>query len=389
MKTSPGRIIAAAAIVAAGFCFVLGLYAFGLTEKNATERDYIEYWAAGQQLVHGANPYDLAAIFQVERAVGLDDREPKVTLSPPIVLLLVLPLGFLGVKAGLILWLFLILACLVASISLIWRLHGSPPTGYHWIGMAFAPAVACLLAAQISLFLLLAIVLFLYWHRSRPLLAGVALLPCVLKPHLFLPFAVVLLLWIANRRAYRVLLGFGAAFAASCALTLGLDRHAWSEYELLSHSNNILHLFVPTLSSFLRFQVAPNAVWLQFLPAAASCVWAIWYFLTRRAGWDWMQQGLLVMLVSSLCAPYAFFYDEAVVMPAVLAGVYLAANAQRSLLPLMLISAIALTETCAEVPLTSASYLWTAPAWLAWFLYASRRRNAPAEETRFDRSVLD
>jgi hypothetical protein len=221
------------------------------------------------------------------------------------------------------------------------------------------------------------------------LLAGVALLPCVLKPHLFLPFAVVLLLWIANRRAYRVLLGFGAAFAASCALTLGLDRHAWSEYELLSHSNNILHLFVPTLSSFLRFQVAPNAVWLQFLPAAASCVWAIWYFLTRRAGWDWMQQGLLVMLVSSLCAPYAFFYDEAVLMPAVLAGVYLAANAQRSLLPLMLISAIALTETCAEVPLTSASYLWTAPAWLAWFLYASRRRNAPAEETRFDRSVLD
>ena len=380
MKTSAGRVLAAAGIIAAGFCFVLAVYVFGLTEKNATERDFIEYWAAGQLLVHGANPYDPAALLQVERAAGLDSDKPRVTLSPPIILLLVLPLGFVSAKAGLVLWLFFILSCLLVSISLIWRLHGSPPTGYHWSCMAFAPAVACLLAGQISIFLLLAFVLFLYWHRSRPFLAGAVLLPCVLKPHLFLPFAVALLLWIASRKAYRILFGFAAALGASCALTLCVDRHAWSEYVMLSRSIPILHVVLPTLSSYFRFLVDRDAAWLQFLPAAVGCVWALWYTRSQLAHWDWMKQGLLVLIVSVICAPYAFFFDETILMPAVLAGVYLAANSERSLIPLGLISAIALAEIWPGVPITSASYLWTTPAWLAWYLYASRSRSTPAKE---------
>ncbi len=382
MKSSPWRAVAAAGIIIAGFCFVVGVYDFGLDEKNASDRDFIEYWAAGQQLVHGANPYDVAAILKLEQSVGLVGDEPKVTLSPPVILLFVLPLGYVGAKAGLILWLMILLFSLLISIWLIWRLNGSPPNGYHYIGMAFAPTVACLAAGQVSIFVLLGLVLFLYFHRSSPLLAGMALLPCVLKPHLFLPFAIVLLLWVARRRAYRVLLGFVVALSAGCALTFCLDRHAWTEYAQLSRSNRILHLFVPTLSSYFRFHVDPNAVWLQFLPAAAGCVWAAWYFWTRRALWNWMDQGLLVLLVSLACAPYAFFYDEAVLLPAFLVGIYRAAETRRSLLPLGLISLIALIETCTEVPLTSPSYLWTTPGWIGWYLYATRTKGAPAEEAQ-------
>ena len=389
VKSSPWRVVAAFGIVAAGFSFVLGVYVFGLSEKSVSGRDYIEYWAAGRQLVHGGNPYDVAAILQVEREAGLDGDEPKVTLSPPIILLLVLPLGFVGAKTGLILWLVALVLCLLVSIWLLWRMHGSPPNGYQWIGMAFAPTVACLMAAQISIFLLLGVVLFLYWQRSWPVLAGLALLPCVLKPHLFLPFAVVLLLWVASKRAYRVLAGFSAAFTASCVLTLCLDRHSWSEYAVLSRSNNILHLFVPTLSAYLRFVIDQDAVWLQFLPAATSCVWAAWYFSTRRVRWNWIDQGLLVLLVSVACAPYAFFYDEAVLLPAVLVGLYRAADKQRSLLPLGLISAIALTEACAEVTIIARYYLWTTPAWLAWYLYASWSRSAYVEEARGGQAILD
>ncbi len=372
MKPLPWRVFAAAGIVIAGFSFVLGIYSFGLSDKNATERDFIEYWAAGQQLAHGANPYDVPSVLHLEQTVGLNGSEPKVTLSPPLILLLALPLGFVGPKTGLILWLVALLCSLVASILLLWRLYGSPPTAYHWIGIGFAPAVACLEAGQISIFVLLGLVLFLDWHRSRPFLAGAALLPCALKPHLFLSFAVVLLLWVLSRRLYRILTGFAVALATGCALTLGLDRHAWGEYAQLSHSNRILHLFVPTLSSYIRFQVDGNAVWLQLLPAFASCIWAAWYFWTRRGHWDWMDQGLLVLLVSLVCAPYAFFFDEAVLLPAVLAGIYRAVEARRSLLPFGLISAAALTETCAGVTLVGRFYLWTTPAWLAWYLYASR-----------------
>jgi hypothetical protein len=374
MKANPWRVLAAAGIIAAGLCFGLGVYIVGLSDKNASERDFIEYWAAGQQLAHGANPYDFAGILQRERAAGFEGNEPRITLSPPIVLLLVLPLGYVGPKTGLILWLLVLLAGLLASIGLLWRLHGSPPSGYHWIGMAFAPTLACLMAGQISIFLLLSVVLFLYWHQSRPWLAGAILLPCVLKPHLFLSFAVALLLWMASRRSYRVLAGFAAALAASCALTQYLDRHAWSEYAQLSHSNNILHLFVPTLSECFRFFIDRNAVWLQFIPAAASCVWAVWYFQTRRDRWKWMEQGLLVLLVSAVCAPYAFFYDESMLLPAVLAGIYCAADSRRSLLPLGLIAGVALVEVFANVQITSPYYLWTPLAWLAWYLYATWNR---------------
>lgn len=84
MKRNPWRVLAAAAIVAAGVCFVTGVYVAGLSDKSATERDFIQYWAAGQQLVHGANPYDIAAILRIERAAGLDGNQPKVTFSPPV-----------------------------------------------------------------------------------------------------------------------------------------------------------------------------------------------------------------------------------------------------------------------------------------------------------------
>jgi hypothetical protein len=380
MKKSPWRVLAAAAIVSAGLAFVLSLYIADLSDKKATERDFIEYWAAAQLLVHGANPYDPAAILRIQRTVGLDSNEPKVTPSPPLVLLLALPLGFVSAKTGLILWLLVLLACLMASIGLIWHLNGCPSSGYHWIGIAFAPALASMMAGQISIFQLFGLVLFLYWHRSRPWLAGAMLLPCALKPHLFLPFAVALLLWVVSRKAYRILAGFAAALAVSSALTLCLDHHVWTEYVQLTHSYYVLSVFVPTLSESFRFLVHRDAVWLQFVPAATACVWALWYFWMRRDRWSWTNQGMLVLLVSVVCAPYAFFYDEAILLPAVLAGVYRADGTKRSLLPFALIAGAALVEVMAAVQLTSPFYLWTAPAWLAWYLYATWENGAAVQQ---------
>jgi hypothetical protein len=382
VKTPSWRAVAAAAIVVAGLCFVVGLYSFGLTASSAAGRDFIEYWAAGQQLAHNANPYDIDALLRVEQAAGLDENEPKVTLSPPLILLLAYPLGFTGAKTGLILWLLLELSTLLASILLIWHLLGSPPGGFHWLGIAFPPALACLMAGQISTFLLFGVVLFLVWHRSRPFLAGAALVPCALKPHLFLAVAVALLLWIVSRKAYRLLAGFAVALTAGCALTLVIDPQSWSQYAQVSRSNHIAHLFVPTLSSYIRFLIDDNAVWLQFLPAAASCLWAVWYFRTRAERWDWMDQGLLVFLVAALCAPYGFFFDETVLLPAVIAGLFRADHAKRSLLPLAFIALPALAETWMTVPIVSHSYLWTTPAWLAWYLFASRKKPAADPDPR-------
>jgi hypothetical protein len=382
MKTSPLRVVAAVCIAAACFCFVVGMFVAFLSDKNATERDFIEYWAAGQQLTHGENPYDATAILRLERAVGLEGNQPKVTFSPPVAFFLSLPLGYVSPKTGLILWLLVLSACLSASIWILWMMHGRPDSGLHLCAYLFAPAVACLLAGQLGIFLLLGIVLFLYFHESWPFLAGAVLLPCALKPHLFLPFSIVLLLWMVSRQAYRILAGFLAVLLASCALTLYFDIHVWSQYLQMMSTTGVLHAFVPTLSVTMRFLIDRNAVWLQSVPEIAGCGWAIWYFWTRRTRWSWMDQGMLVLLVSALCTPYAWFSDEAMLLPAVLAGVYRAEDSGRSLLPIGLIAGVALIEVCVVGKMASAIYLWTVPAWLAWYLYATWSKGNQAEGVR-------
>jgi hypothetical protein len=237
------------------------------------------------------------------------------------------------------------------------------------------------MAGQLGIFLLLGVVLFLYFHQSRPALAGAALLLCALKPHVFIPFAVVLLIWVVSRKAYRILAGFSAALLASCALSFWLDAQAWPQFSHMMQTGGALTEPVPTLGVTFRFLVNRDAVWLEFLPAAAGCVWAIWYFWTRRNRWSWTDQGLLLLLVSAMCTPYGWFTDEAMLLPAVLAGVYRAVSTRRSLLPLALIAGVALIELAAFVPITSRYYLWSTPAWLGWYLYATGSKHARAEET--------
>jgi hypothetical protein len=366
-------------MVVAGHLFVLGILTSGLSNKTATDRDFIEYWAAGQQLIHGDNPYDAAAILRLERSVGLEENQPvRVSFSPPVALFLALPLGLASPKIALTLWLAVLLVSLSISVWVLWLLNGRPDNRFHLLGYAYAPVLACLMAGQLGIFLLLGLVLFFIFQQSRPHLAGAVLLPCALKPHLFLPFAVVLLIWALSRKTYSILVGISAALLASCALSLCLDPHAWSQYSQIMRAGGALNDPVPALSVIFRFLADRNAVWLQFLPEAAACAWALWYFWTRRDRWSWMDQGLLLLLVSAMCAPYAFFTDESMLLPAVLAGLYRAAHSRRSLVPLALIGGVALTEVLAVVKITSPFYIWTTPAWLAWYLYATRSKNKRA-----------
>jgi hypothetical protein len=287
---------------------------------------------------------------------------------------LIVPLGFLSPKVGLVLWLVCLITSLLGSIWLIWVLHGRPESGLHYCGYLFAPAIACLMAGQIGIFLLLGIVLFLYFHSSWPFLAGVALLPCVWKPHLFCPFFIVLFLWSVNRKEFRIIAGFLTILLVSCALTLFIDRNVWSQYFRMMSEAGVLQAYVPTLSVTIRFLIDPKAVWLQFIPEVAACVWAVWYFWTRRTQWSWIHHGMLVLLVSALCTPYAWLTDEAVLLPAVLAGAYRAPTSGRSLWPIACLGTVALLEVIAIGRMTSPFYLWTVPAWLGWYLYANWRK---------------
>ncbi|MGA3373719.1 MAG: glycosyltransferase family 87 protein [Terracidiphilus sp.] len=388
MKNIPWRAFAAASIIAAGLCYVVGIYVIGLSDKNAAERDFISYWAAGQQLAHGANPYDFGAVRSLELGAGRETGEALLMMrNPPVALFLAYPLGLVSAKTGLILWLVALLGGLSASIWILWLLNGRPDSRFHLAGYIFAPALACLMAGQFGIFLLLGVALFLYLHQSRPFLGGAALMLCALKPHLFLPFALVLVLWSLRRGAYGILAGCSAALAASLALSFCLDVHAWQQYSQMMRAGGAVNEAVPVLSVIFRNLICRHAVWLQFVPQGCACAWALGYFWTRRNRWSWMDHGLLVLLVGAMCTPFGWFFDESMVFPAVLAGVYRSVETRRSLLPLGLIAGVALVEVLASVQVTSPAYLWTTPAWLLWYLWATGRLGAQPGQARLDAAI--
>src|SRR5258708_32325658 len=85
-----------------------------------------------------------------------------------------------------------------------------------------------------------------------------------------------------------------------------------------------------------------------------------------------MEHGSLLMLVSVLVAPYTWFTDQAILIPALLHAAYLTRS--RSLVAILALASavIEIGALRGLAPTHSALYLWTAPAWLAWCLYALR-----------------
>lgn len=341
-----------------------------LTGKIAGSRDFVVYWATGQQLVHRANPYDGDAMMRVERAAGLPVGYGVLFMrNPPWGLLIAYPLGLIGTKVGTLLWSLLLLACLFGSVRMVWQMHGRPRNLFNFLGLSFAPALVCLIVGQTSLFALLGLVLFLRLHRTRPFLAGMSLYLCALKPHLFLAFGVVLLAWVIVSGCYNVLLGAAVAMAASCAAAWWIDPTAWADYAHMMRSYGIEREFIPCWSVVLRLWVRPQATGLQYLLPALGCSWALAYFWKRRHTWDWLKDGSPLMLVSVLTAPYCWIFDQVVAIPALLHGAY----STRSRAALALLAGASLLieiGLVCGVKLPSVLYLWTAPAWLAWYLFA-------------------
>lgn len=362
--------------------FAVAVCALLVAGSGAERRDFISYWAAGQQLAHHANPYSADAVLGLERSLGFPpESQALIVRNPPFALPLVAPLGLIGFRAGALLWSLLLLASWIASTWLLWSMQPSGEERIDMLGYRisprfvlslFAPALACVFFGQTALFALLGFVGFLRLQPARPLLAGVSLWLCAVKPHLFLPFACVMILWILVTRSYFVLLGFGLALGASAALVVPFDPHVWHEYAQMMHNAGLEHEFIPCLSVALRFAVRRGTIWLQYLPVSGACVWAVLYYWKRRKIWDWIQHGSLVVLVSMVLSPYAWLTDQVLAFPALLQA---GRRQQISTLLVLALSGSAVEiAILAGVYLHSPFYLWTAPMWLACFLYAMRAR---------------
>lgn len=358
----------------------LFIFTIPVAGNLAASRDFVSYWATGRQLVHHANPYDRDAISALEHSSGLTVHAVLLMRNPPWALPLAYPLGFIGLRAAAILWTLILLVCLLLSVRILYRLHGSPPNRIHWLSLAFTPALICLTMGQTALFALLGLVLFLRFHYTRPFAAGAALWLCALKPHLLLPFAAALGLWIVVSRSYRVLAGAIASIVLSSAIAFLIDPGAWSDYLRMMRSPAVENEFIPCLANALRHWLHLQPTWPQYLPAALACLWALVYFWRRRTTWNWLTHGSPLVLVSLVAAPYCWFYDQCLAIPALMDGAYATRN--RHLLTALACMILGSDIQLGFVKIISPLWLWTAPAWFIWYLYASASANdAPPSST--------
>lgn len=351
--------------------FLVNVSRFWVMGEEMTHDDAVSFWAAGHQLVHSTNPYDSGSILKLEHSVGYtSDRRVLIMRNPPPALCLVMPLGVLRPHPAAYFWSILLIGALLLSVHLLWIVHGRSGNKLHLLAYAFAPAILCVSSGQTGLFSLIGCVLFLRFHRERPIVAGLSLWLCALKPHLFLPFGLVLLIWAVTTRCYRLLAAAMAALVVSSGIASYLDPSIWVQYAQMLHTQEIDREFIPCLGVALRFALNPHAMWLQYLPAALGCAWAVYFYRKHRETWDWKTDGALVLLVSVLVSPYAWITDQSLVIPALVAGLYRATNRFEIWIPLVVSAVIEFLPMIGK-GMHSALYVWTMPVWLAWYLYVS------------------
>lgn len=339
--------------------------------------DFVEYWAAGRLNVHGENPYDPAAVHQLERAAGRD-HDGILMWNPPWTLPLVMPLGLLDCRTAHLLWLAVQGVILVWCGDALWRLYGGAPShrGLAWLlALTFLPSLFALTAGQIVPFVLLGAVLFLVFVRQgRDFLAGASLVLLAIKPHLAYLFWIALLCWCLSRRRWAILGGglLGGAAALGVAMlcnpaVLGQYWHTFTHQPPAQYRS-------PTLGTVLRLWFGEEHFCLQFLALLPGLAWLLPYWLRHRRDWEWSERLPLLLLVSMLTAAYgAWLFDLALLLVPVLQT---AARTRRdtwkpAALAYLAINAVAASQLAVEAEYFA--FIWMTPALLLAYLLLQRR----------------
>ena len=345
-------------------------------------RDSIQYWATGKLLLHRQNPYSVSSVQALESSQGYPANRPLMLRTPPWSVWMVLPVGLLSSFWAWVVWLAILLASLVISIRISWRIYGdgpSPPAAFLLTGYLFAPVAACLVAGQMGMVLLLGIALFLLLEQDRPFLAGAALLIPMAKPHIFALLWLVLAVWVIARKRWSLLGGVTAAFLLANGIALVFDPAIFRHYREMLQQQAIQHEFIPALSGMIRGIFFRRYFWVQFVPTVLGLLWSTWFYWKNRQVWNWRQHGPAVLIVSLLTTPYSWMTDEVVLLPAILQGVMwlnrtkLRVRSQLVILLFVCLDLLLLLIVNAQVPPATGIYFWSSLVWFSWYWFAKSR----------------
>jgi hypothetical protein len=349
--------------------------------------------------------------------------DPIMMWNPPWALPLTLPLGAMHWRAGQLLWTAAQLLSVVVSGGLLWRLFGGAKekaTVAIGVAVVFAPTLFLLLLGQISGFLLLGLVGFLWFLRfnePRPpgiggqtslpgghgshWLAGLFVALTAIKPHLLVPFALVLALHtLLGRQMWRAVLAGVLALVLFGLTPMLWNPHVWSQYfaataaQSAGTHNTPSDWMHPTLGYWLRTLHPDRPMWVMFLPLLATVPAVAGYWWVRRKGWNWMAEMPRLVLASLLTAPYgAWGFDLVLLLVPVVQVAVWVANDPRKWVRLAFLGAFAAINLLALFSLrfeNSMANWWLTPVVTAGYVvagYVCHRRERASDETGSARTL--
>src|SRR5206468_7276956 len=220
--------------------------------------DFLEYWSSARLLLDGKNPYSPQEQLVLQRSVVPNTTRPLMMWNPPWTLFFILPFGLFSFSLAQLLWFILLLTCLLVCSAQLWRIYGGPAERYRiaWLTcFSVVPTYLTLYVTQIDPLVLLGIVGFLHFYeRKQWWLAGLALALIAIKPHLVYIFWVALIVWILEKRQWRVILGGAAGGAVAIIIPLMFVPGIFAQYFGLYSTNAAPKPFdwkTPTLSTAL------------------------------------------------------------------------------------------------------------------------------------------
>lgn len=295
--------------------FIAGMLSDGLSIIIAN-RDFANYWLAGRMVLAGEQQdlFSQPVYFAHMQALFGSEYPIHNWGYPPHLLLLLWPLGWLGFKSGLVVFLsatFLLFAAAVA----VFRREYAPQSDWRILLLALTGYVLMMVDTAQNGFLTSALLLFgLAWMRRRPVLCGLAFAFLTVKPQLgfLLP---VLLLLDRNWRAIGWTAFFVVVLVGLSIALFGLE--SWTAYftetvayqrSVMTNWRGIFLTMMPTVFGSVRaLGFSPTLAYLIQWPvtvtAAIGIVWLLWKETDPLRRIFYLVCGTLVI------SPYAFNYD--------------------------------------------------------------------------------
>lgn len=319
-KARPQSILGwKATIPAIGICFILLHARMRGIGWPLPIYDFMTYWAGGRLFLSGANPYNAAAMYAIERGLGWQYTQPLVLLNPPWALPYIALFGLLPFKVVHLLWWGLTMAMEAACAMALWKYFGGEASK-RWIALVvaitFLPGGAAERMGQITPFMLAGLTAsLLLLHKRRDMLAGICLIALGMKPHLLYLVVLAIICWTVQSRRWKIAIGAVSIYVLSTAAAIAFNHQALGYFH---GSTQAAMDTICGVGGALRSIFGMQMAWLQFVPTVFGSIWFAFYWKKHRNAWVWQQRIPTLVLVSLATAPYSWSHDYVLVFPAVL-----------------------------------------------------------------------